>query len=106
MKLSFKIFKSNPRRRYLVIGVAFIIAALLFLLFSDHGIINRYKLVKQKNEALIEINQLKQTSDSLSKEINLLKYDTNRIEKAARENYGMIKPGEKVYFIKESNNKQ
>jgi cell division protein FtsB len=44
-------------------------------------------------------NEIK-LKDSLNREIFLMEYDTNEIEKIAREKYGMIKPNEKVIILK------
>ena len=37
-------------------------------------------------------------SDSLLRHIRILETDTLEIERLARQNFGMIKPGEEVYF--------
>ncbi|MFW6276782.1 MAG: FtsB family cell division protein [Bacteroidota bacterium] len=40
--------------------------------------------------------------DSLKQRIKMLQKDTSEIERVAREKYGMVKPGEKVYILKEN----
>lgn len=98
-------FKSNPKRRYITVGVIIISGAILFLVFSNHGLFNRFRLINQKSHLAKDISQLKVKRDSLKKEIELLKTDTLRIERAARENYGMLKKGEEVYFVEPKSKK-
>jgi cell division protein FtsB len=45
---------------------------------------------------MIEDERLK--TDSLHNQIKLLENDDYEVEKIAREKYGMVKPGEKVFF--------
>lgn len=98
-------FKSNPKRRYITVGVIIMSGAMLFLVFSNHGLFNRFRLMNEKSHLAKDISRLKVKKDSLKKEIQLLKTDTLRIERAARENYGMLKKGEEVYFVEPKSEK-
>jgi len=97
-----KLYK-NPIKRHLIVGGVIISIVLVFYLFTDYGIISKYNYIikrdnlKEKSEKLItEIDSIK----TLTKQLHA---DTLEIERLAREKYGMIKPGEKVLFIKQSN---
>ncbi|MBL7999035.1 MAG: septum formation initiator family protein [Candidatus Kapabacteria bacterium] len=92
--------KKLKRRRTLAIGVI-LCAVSAFLLFSNHGIITRVKLERKKSVLLNDLDALKSSSDSLRTTSRRLQTDTMEIERLAREKYGMIKPGEKVYIVKE-----
>jgi cell division protein FtsB len=84
---------------YVIVFVV-IILILLVLTFSDRGFYDNYVYRKKLNELQTTIDSLKRVNDSLAVEIELLKTSNDKIEKVAREKYGMIKPGEKVYRIR------
>jgi cell division protein FtsB len=89
---------SVPRlRRWLLIGGALVL--LLWLAFFDsHSLLQRYRWhaeleeLQQENERLrVETERLKQNlAEPLSDET---------VERIAREEYGMIRPGETVYRL-------
>jgi len=84
---------------YVIVFVV-IILILLVLTFSDRGFYDNYVYRKKLNELQTTIDSLKRVNDSLTVEIELLRTSNDKIEKVAREKYGMIKPGEKVYRIR------
>ncbi len=67
------------------------------IFFGKFGLLNKYKLNKEKEKTLQEITIELSRKDSLEKRLRELENDTFEIEKVARENYGMLKPGEKIY---------
>jgi cell division protein FtsB len=82
-------------------GAAFLFF-LLLILFSNYGIIKRFALEGRKNELYKELSNKKEIIDSLKNRIHKLESDSTEIERIAREEYGMIKPGEKVYIIRKN----
>ena len=84
--------------------IVFIIIAVVavFIIFSNYGIVKRIQLEIGKKTLMKDIKKEKDISDSLSRQIKLLETDKLEIERIAREKYGMLKPGEKV-FIKKTN---
>lgn len=82
---------------WITVLIAFLI--LFVLTFSKQGFYNHYLLKKELSELQNRIDSLKNVNDSLTTEINLLKSNSEKIEKVAREKYGLIKPGEKIYKI-------
>jgi len=84
---------------YVIVFVV-IILILLVLTFSERGFYDNYVYRKKLNELQTTIDSLKRVNDSLAVEIELLRTSNDKIEKVAREKYGMIKPGEKVYRIR------
>ena len=92
------------RRKVLIIGGIFLVIS-AFILFSDHGVISLISLQSKKSELAGEIDDLKTREDSLNAIINRLHSDTLEIERIAREKYGMVRKGEKVYYILKSENR-
>jgi len=87
------------RKRLLVIGTLSTIL-LAFVLFSSHGILSRFRISSDASSLRDAKTELRHEEDSLRNEIERLKNDTLEIERLARERYGYVKPGEKVYLIK------
>ncbi len=92
--------KGNFKKIYLIIAFVVSLLFLLVLTFSDQGFYDHYVFKKKLNELQQTIDSLKKVNDSLSVEIELLKSNPEKIEQVAREKYGLIKPGEKIYKIK------
>ncbi len=101
MKLSYnKIFNIIQKNK---VKSALILLAILFLysfIFSDYGLMERFSLEIKLKETKKEVKENKKTSDSLKKIIFKLKTDSLEIERIAREQYGMIKDGEEIFYIK------
>ena len=87
-------------RKRILFTLAFGAIALGFLIFSPYGIIKSIKLAGQRADSYEEVKEMKKINDSLRKEIKEIKTDTNEIERIAREKYGMVRKGEKVYIRK------
>ena len=86
--------------KYAIIGIVFILGT-LFLLFNEFGLIKYLKLKKEVGEYKKEIEvvneenrALKNAADSLERKVPA------KIERTAREKYGMIRKGEKAIEIK------
>lgn len=93
-------FASRRRTYYRLAIAGVIIFAVWFGLFSGYGALTRSSLETDCNAIRTQIEAQQSTADSLHKYIKALLYDTIEIERIARERYGMIKPGEKVYIIR------
>ena len=81
--------------------VIIIVGCVSLLLFSDRGLINLWSLKKEKLEIQNEINDLRNQIALLEKEEEKLKFDEKYIEKIAREKFKMVKPGERVFKVKD-----
>ncbi len=73
---------------------------LLVFTFNEQGFYTKYKLNKKLSDLEIQIDRLRKLNDSLAVENELLQKSLFKIEKVARERYGLIKPGEKVFKIR------
>lgn len=73
-----------------------------FLFFNEYGIIKYLKLKNEVDELNKKYSRVEEENSRLKSEIDSLeKKIPAKIEKSARENYRMIKPGEKSIEIKE-----
>ncbi len=84
----------------LALGVA--LPAILFMLFSNKGILRRMSLEADKKAMLETIRQTQAEQQRLQTQSRALDTDPKAIEKVAREKFGMIKEGETVYRVKHS----
>jgi cell division protein FtsB len=75
---------------------------ILFFVFfmGDHGLIQYWKLLYERNQMREKIEQLQAEQKQLEEEIELLQKNNQYIEKIARERYNMGREGERVYIIK------
>lgn len=94
----------NPVKRHLVVGGVILFVILIFYLFTDYGAINKYSYISKESDLSEKAAGLRKEIDSLKKLEIRMRKDTLEIERLAREKYGMIKPGEKVIFIKKKKN--
>ncbi len=94
---------SSPgkKRVLAVILVLFLIVLFTASLFGDKGLIEVYRARLVYTEIQNEITLLKQENEKLTREINELSNSSGIIEKIAREDLNMAKPGEEVYIFLE-----
>lgn len=78
-------------------GVIFV--GFLFLLFAENGLLRRLKLERDRAALIEKIRIAEDEQKRLREQSRALDGDKKAIEKVAREKYGMIRPGEKVYKI-------
>ncbi|MBT3251816.1 MAG: septum formation initiator family protein [Candidatus Marinimicrobia bacterium] len=83
-----------------IIGAAFV--ALLILLFSDLGLIRWFHLNKEHNKLITEIKLMKEQRIQLKTDKDRLENDLEYIEQLAREKFRMVKPGEKVFRVRDN----
>ena len=82
---------------------ALLIAVLLIIGFifiaGDVGLLKVWGAQRQMKSLRMKISELETKNALLSAEIDRLKSDSFTIEKVAREKYGYLRPGDKVYRI-------
>lgn len=76
-----------------------------YSIFSDKGLLTRMKLNKEKEKIIKQVEEEKRKQDSLKKEIEQLNTSDKKIERIAREKYGMTKEGEIIYKIETDSTK-
>lgn len=75
------------------------ITLLIIFVFGDHGLLQLYKMKRERATVQAHIVQLRKERERVTAEKNRLENDLQYIEKLARERYRMVKPGEKVYKV-------
>ena len=71
-----------------------------YVVFSNHGILKRIQLQKEKAELEQKIRTAEEEGKSLQQQSKALDVDRKAVEKVARERYGMARQGETVYKVK------
>lgn len=93
----------NPlqwKKSFLVtILVAFV--AVWFLFIDTYSLYTRYELNQRKTELEQRTEQLREDTAILEQKLEYLRDNPDLLERIAREEYGMRKPGETVYMIEE-----
>ena len=87
--------KKFVRGILLLIGVSL----LIIFIFGDHGLVQLYKLKRERKDIQKHITALRQSRETLASEKNKLENDLEYIEKLAREKYRMAKKGEQVFKV-------
>ncbi len=86
----------TPRRIGLVVGLL----ALAFAAFGgEYSTLAWLELRSQATQERQAIGELEQSIDSLRHEAELLESDPQVQERVAREDFGMIREGEFIYFL-------
>jgi len=82
--------------------IVLLFSLLLFIMFSDSGLADLFKLRSEKDRLLQENAMLKRENLTLYRTIERLKNDPEYIESIARKELGMIKEGEVILKPKPS----
>ena len=87
-------------RRHLkeILGIA-LLALGIHDVFGAHGYLAMRRSEKQMEQLRGEIERLNQENQSLAEHVNALKTDPEAIEKIAREEMGLAKPGEMIFKL-------
>jgi cell division protein FtsB len=88
--------KGGARRYLLWVGFFFLLLFLLSL-FSSRGILSLYRLYRTEQRLHLQIAESKAKNAALKEEAASWQEDLGRIEKVARDELGLVKPGETVY---------
>lgn len=95
-----KLSENKKTRFYLIVFI--VVAGTLYLLFNNYGLIKYAKVKNELSDLNSRILQLEDENKRLAAEIDSLKRNVpSKIEKIAREKYGMIRPNEKKIEFKE-----
>jgi cell division protein FtsB len=89
------------RKAALLASVIAIIALVVGSLFGDRGIL---QLMAQRQRALElarEVEEIRADNVRLASEIHALRTDPRAIERIAREELGLARPGETVFLVKD-----
>ncbi len=84
-------------RKYAVLVA--ILTFLFIVLFSEHGLLDYIKLKRQITTTNRSIAKLENENLLLKVQVDRLQKDDRYLEELARQKYGFIREGEKVYRI-------
>lgn len=91
-----RFMKYNSR---LVLVVIFFAGLLSLAVFGNKGILQRYRLESERKELEKQLDDEYKKAEALRKEIEELRTSDEKMEKVAREKYGMTKDGETIQKI-------
>ena len=96
---------SDKQKVLLAIVILLLFSLLLFIMFSDNGLADLFKLKSEKDRLLQENARLKRENLTMYRTIERLKNDPEYIESIARKELGMIRKGEVILKPKPSGDK-
>lgn len=91
--------RARTKRRRLAVAVgAIAVAALLVYLFvfGRHGYLRQRELARENDRLARELERVREENEQLKRELAHLD-DAEAVEKLAREELGLVRPGETVY---------
>ena len=86
-----------PLRRHLRLVIIFLIALVAVSVVGNRGLLRLYQMHRDRAALEREIERLSSVNATLTEEVHLLRTDPARIEGIAREELGLVKPGEQVF---------
>ncbi len=86
------------RRRFFIFLII-VLLIMAYAVFGKKGLLQRVELEMENRELQRKLKDEQDRTIMLQKEIDDLKSSDKKIEKVAREKYGMIKDGEEIYKI-------
>jgi cell division protein FtsB len=93
------IFRYLYLRRKIVLYVLVLLVIAFYAVFGKKGILQRVELEMENKELQRKLKEEQEKTIILQKEIDELKSSDKKIEKVAREKYGMVKEGEEIYKV-------
>ena len=93
----------NPVRwkKSVLTGILVVAAVSWILFFDTFSMLTRFQLARKEDQLKNEIQRLEAQIQELETQIERLENDPALLERIAREEYGMRKPGETVYTIEQ-----
>jgi cell division protein FtsL len=82
-------------------GVILLIALVVGSLFGDRGILQLVSQRERAEELARQIDEMRTENQRLAQEIKALQADPRAVERLAREELGLARPGEKVFLIRD-----
>ena len=83
-----------------ILGLALLLLA-IHDVFGSHGLLAMRRTQSQIHELRGEIDRLNQENGDLSKQVQALRTDPKAVERIAREEMGLARPGEMIFKLPE-----
>ena len=93
------IFRYIYQRRRFFIYLTVLLLVTAYAVFGKKGLLQRAELEIENRELQRKLKDEQDKTIMLQKEIDDLKSSDRKIEKVAREKFGMVKEGEEIYKI-------
>jgi cell division protein FtsB len=93
------IFRYLHHRRRMILYLIVLLLIVSYAVFGKKGILQRVELEMENKELQRKLKDEQDKTLMLQKEIDELKSSDKKIEKVAREKYGMMKDGEEIYKV-------
>lgn len=94
--------RASRQRSWASLSWLTLVAALALLalpFFTEGGLATYFKLQRDRDDLRQEVEQLQAEADSLARAIDELEQDPAALERIAREDFNMRKPGEEVLLL-------
>ncbi len=93
--------KTSAAKKRILRGVVLLVSIILVIIFffGDHGIYQLIKINSERKRTQDLIAELRLELQNLEIKKQNLKYDDEYLMKLAREKYGMVMPGEKMFRV-------
>lgn len=89
-------------RRCLRLGIVLVLLVAAVSVIGNRGLLRLYQMHRTRAALAQEIEQRKAAIAALAEEVRALRTDPGRVEAIAREELGLVKPGEFVYEFRNS----
>ena len=93
--------KTAAEKKRVLRGVVLLVSVILVIIFffGDHGIYQLIKINAERKRTQDFISELRLELEKLDNEKQKLKYNDEYLMRLAREKYGMVMPGEKMFRV-------
>jgi len=93
----------RTRRRQVVYALLILAGLVVFVdsIVGDRGLLARQRARRQHDELTLAIDRQRAENDRLREEVRRLTEDPSAIEEIARREFGLIRPGEKVFIVRD-----
>ena len=93
--------KTAAAKKRILRGVVLLVGVILVIIFffGDHGIYQLIKINSERKRTQEFIAEMRLKLQNLEKEKHNLKYNDEHLMRLAREKYGMVLPGEKMFKV-------
>ncbi len=89
--------KRTRKRRFVFVAVVLAILIAASSVVGKKSLVKIFQMSKTRTELQQEIKQLRQVNEEIAREIQALAHNPSQVEAIAREDLGLVKPGEIVY---------
>ncbi len=99
-----KILRFIKYNKFFTLLILIIVSMFVYGVVASKGLLTRFKFQSEKARIEKLLIEEKKKQDTLRKEIDSLNNSDEKIERVAREKYGMTKEGEVIYKIEIDSN--